>query len=666
MIEFEFLRSLVIIFGLSAVVVFILGKFRVPSIIGFLIAGVVLGPHGLELIKEVHLVEVFAEIGIVLLLFTIGLEFSLKGLLALRKTIFIGGVLQVFSTALLVYWLAIFQGYNMNTSVVLGGLVALSSTAIVLKLLFERAEIDSPHGRASLGILLFQDFCVVMFILLIPVLKGTQSSLKDILYVFAESVVFIVTVIITARWIVPRVLHQIVHTRMRELFIISIIFICLGTAYFTYKLGFSLALGAFIAGLVISESEYSYQAISDILPFKDSFNGLFFISVGMLMDINFFLTNVGTVLMLVFMIIFVKAVTSTISLLLTGMNFRVSLHSGLILAHIGEFSFILAVTGLKAGLITDNVYQLFLSSAIITMSLIPLFVIFSPGVSTWIVSHGLLSRIQGGKTSEEMRGETDRKTDHVIIVGFGVNGKNLAIVLKELEVPYVILELNSRTVNRMREQGEPISYGDATSREILHKMGIERARVIVISIADPSATRKIVNTVRNMNRKIFIVVRTRFLAEVDDLLMSGADEVIPEEFETSIELFSRILNFYHMPKSLINRYADRFRKDHYKMFVKGETPKRLFQDTIALMPDVNYGSFIIEKDSPAVDSSLRNLDIQNKTGANVIAVRRDNNTIMGLRADFVFQAGDFVFLIGDQQSLERAHNIFFKRQEGES
>ena len=340
MADFEFLKFLIIIFGASAITVFTLNKLRIPSIIGFLIAGVLIGPHGLELIKDIHLVEVFAEIGVILLLFTIGLEFSLKNLLVLRKSIFTGGFLQVFLTSLSTYLIARLFGLNTNTSLILGFLVALSSTAIVMRLLLERAEIDSPHGRTSLGILIFQDFCVVLFMLMIPILAGTDTDGMEILWVLVESVVIITAVIISARWLVPKALHQIVHSKIRELFVISIIFICLGTAFLTYKLGLSLALGAFIAGLLISESEYSYQAISDILPFKDSFNSLFFISVGMLMDLNFFISNFTTVLIVVLTIIVLKTFTTTLTAFMTGSNIRVSLHCGLILSQIGELSLI--------------------------------------------------------------------------------------------------------------------------------------------------------------------------------------------------------------------------------------------------------------------------------------------------------------------------------------
>ena len=660
MAEFEFLKSLIIILGASAVALFILNKLRIPSVAGFLIAGILIGPHGLELIKDIRLVEIFAEIGVVLLLFTIGLEFSLKKLLALRKTIFIGGLLQVLITFLIVFALSNAGGKDLNTSLILAFLIPLSSTAIVMKLLFERAEIDSPHGRISLGLLIFQDFCVVLFMLMIPLLAGGDKGIKEITLVLIKSAAIIAAVIISARWVVPRALHQIVHTKMRELFIISIIFICLGAAYLTFKLGLSLALGAFIAGIIISESEYSYQAVSDILPFKESFNGLFFISVGMLMNISFFASNLSAVLLAVLVIILLKTFTSTIAVLIMGSNLRVSLHAGLILSQIGEFSFVLAVAALKAGLITEGTYQYFLSTAIITMLLTPIFLYISPQVSIWITSRKLLARLQETKASAEMSKAGDRKNDHVIIIGFGINGRNLALVLKDLEVPYVVLEMNSRTVSKWRGEGEPIFYGDGTSQEILQKLGIKRAKAVVVSISDPAAARKIVMTARKANPGVYLAVKTGYLAEVQDLLSIGADEVIPAEFETSIQLFSRVLQFYHMPGALIEKYAGKFRKDHYRLFVKGETPKRLFHDTIAVMPDVDYESHVVEKGAPSVGRSVKELGIQHQTGAHVIAVKRGGETIKGLLADLIFQEGDIVFLIGDKSSLENACRLFFK------
>ncbi|MEW6374783.1 MAG: cation:proton antiporter, partial [Thermodesulfobacteriota bacterium] len=542
--ELEFLKTLVIIFGVSAFVVFILHKLRMPSIVGFLLAGVCLGPSGFGLVQDVREVELLAEIGVILLLFTIGLELSLKSLKRISSTILGGGFSQVLFTLLATAAIAYpFLG-KLNESLFTGFLVALSSTAIVLKMLFDRAEMDSPHGRLSMGILIFQDLCVVPFMLLIPILAGNQGSFTGLLWTMVKSATIIFVVIFGARWLVPNILHQIVRTRSRELFVITIILLCLGTALLTSRFGLSLALGAFLAGLVISESEYAYQAISDILPFKDSFNGLFFISVGMLMDFRFLSENLLLVLLAVLFILLLKTFTGFFSVHLLGHPIRVSLQTGLHLAQIGEFSFVLATTGKSAGLITESLYQLFLSASVLTMLLTPFILRASPGISVWMSSKRLLERLDRMRKRTEKEGLPAKREGHVIIVGFGLNGRNLAEVLKETSVPYVVLELNIDTVLEMKKRGEPIFYGDGTRLEILHKLGLATARLLVIVISDPASTRRIVQMARKENPRLYLIVRTRYTAEVEDLLKLGANEVIPEEFETSIEIFAKVLHHY--------------------------------------------------------------------------------------------------------------------------
>jgi CPA2 family monovalent cation:H+ antiporter-2 len=359
-----------------------------------------------------------------------------------------------------------------------------------------------------------------------------------------KSAIILFLVIFGARWLVPNLLHQIVRTRSRELFVITIILLCLGTALLTSKLGLSLALGAFLAGLIISESEYAYQAISDILPFKDSFNGLFFISVGMLMNLGFLAKNPTTILSVVIIILLLKAFTAFLSVHLLGHPIRVSLQTGLHLAQIGEFSFVLAVAGKFAGLITENLYQLFLSASVLTMILTPFILRASPGISIWMSSKKLLERLDRMRRKAEKEGFPLRREGHVIIVGFGLNGKNLAEVLKETSVPYAVLQINNDTVIQMKKKGEPIFYGDGTSPEILHKLGMTTARMLVVAISDPASTRRIVQVARRGNPRLHILVRTRYAAEVEDLLKLGANEVIPEEFETSIEIFAKVLHHY--------------------------------------------------------------------------------------------------------------------------
>ncbi|MCS7163579.1 MAG: monovalent cation:proton antiporter-2 (CPA2) family protein, partial [Thermodesulfovibrio sp.] len=467
---YEFLKSILIIFGISGGIIYILGRLKIPSIVGFLVAGTIIGPYGLGLIKNPHEVEIIAEIGVILLMFTIGIEFSIPRLMALKKEVFLLGSIQVLLTIFLITILSqLASNTSINNSIFYGFIVALSSTAIVMKLLSDKGELNSPHGKVCLGILLFQDICVVPLMLFTQLLSGQGESYYNFLIVIFKSSIILLIVFIFSRLAVPYVLHEIVKTKSRELFIITTIFICLGTAYFTSKLGLSLALGAFLAGVVISESEYSAQAVSDILPFKETFSGIFFISVGMLLNIDFIKTHLTEEFILVGVIFSVKALIILVITYIFIHSLRVSLISALSLAQIGEFSFILAFTGKSLGLLDENSYQSFISASVVTMLLTPLIIRYSPHLVDYLVhkkTFKSLERVRKIKDSDIIV----KKSNHVIIIGFGLNGRNLARVLKETNIPYVILELNPDTVRKMKKKGEPIYYGDGTSQEILHKL----------------------------------------------------------------------------------------------------------------------------------------------------------------------------------------------------
>ncbi|MFQ3574547.1 MAG: monovalent cation:proton antiporter-2 (CPA2) family protein, partial [Thermodesulfovibrionales bacterium] len=512
----SFLTYLVVIFGVSALIVYILNRLKIPSIVGFLIAGVLLGPHGLEIIKDVHTVEVFAEIGVILLMFTIGLEFSLQNLSLLRRSVFSAGTLQVIFTIVVAGGLSFFLlGQSLKSAVFDGFLVSLSSTAIVIKLLMERAEINTPHGRNTVGILIFQDLCVVPFMLLIPILAGQGGGLKDIVFTMLKAVVVIFIVVFLARWGVPHILHEVVKSKSRELFLITIILLCLATALLTQKLGLSLALGAFLAGIVISESEYASQAISDIIPFKESFMGLFFISVGMLLDTSFMVKNITLVLSLVVVILIAKTITASLATSFVCGSIRHSVQTGFYIAQIGEFSFVLAQEGRELALIDENFYQIFLCASVLTMIATPFMIGLAGKSSQWLSSKKMLRRLERLQERHSHNIQDNKAQRHVIIVGFGVNGRNLASALKTSGIPYVILELNPTTVKKMKKLGEPIYFGDSTSLEVLHKVGIMTADMLVVVISDAASTRKTVQIARNERKDIHILVRTRFVAEVD-------------------------------------------------------------------------------------------------------------------------------------------------------
>lgn len=652
--EHEFLRSLVIIFGVSAVVVFVLGRLKIPSIVGFLIAGTIIGPYGVGIVKDIHSIEVLAEIGVILLLFTIGIEFSMARLIRMKKVVIVGGGAQVLLTIALTAIAAYFVTGNANMSIFFGFLIAVSSTAIVFKMLAEKGETDTPHGRIMIGMLIFQDLCVVPMMLFIPVLSGEGTNIMDISMKMGKAVMIIAVVLLSARWIVPRLLHQVVHTRSRELFIITIILICLGIALLTSRFGLTLALGAFLAGLMISESEYAHQATSDILPFKESFIGLFFVSVGMLMNISYISDNCLMIAIAVALIFGLKIITGMTSALIIGSPLRTSIQTGLGLAQIGEFSFVIAVAGRSAGIINEVFYQVFLSSSVITMIMTPFVMKAAPSISAWIASRHLLKRVRRLKEISEREGFQRKRHGHVIIIGFGLNGRNLSRVLKEAEIPYVVLEINSDTVRDMKKKGEPVYYGDGTSREILYKQNIQKARLLVIAISDPSATRRIVSIARLENPDIYIIVRTRYLAEVDDLMTLGANEVIPEEFETSIEIFSRVLHHYHLPRNLITEHIDNIRKDSYSVLRAVELPKKHLTVRHKFMKDIETETYLIKDTSQAVGHSINELHMRTETGVTIIAVQRGEKIHQNPSPDFVLKAEDIMLFIGKKEEINRA------------
>ncbi len=660
----EFIKPLVLILGTSALVIYILGKLKISSVVGFLISGIILGPFVLGLIKNPKEIELFAEIGVILLMFTLGLEFSLKNLYALKKQIFIAGGLKVAFTMLLVYLLFhLLMEKPINESVFFGTLVALSSTAIVMKIILDRAELNTVHGRNVMGILIFQDLIAVWFVLFIPVLSQSQSSFGHIAFTLLKSVLVVITVLVVARWVIPIIFDEIAKTRNRELFIISVILFSLSTAYLTHEMGLSLALGAFLAGIIISESEYAAQAIADIAPLKESFTGMFFISVGMLVNMPFFLSNIVFILAFILIVLLVKAISGTLATLISSKSLRISLLSGFYLSQIGEFSFVLALAGRSAGLLDDYFYQLFLSTSVVTMFFTPFIIMATPSLSEAMLNYfSKKSFVRLKAQKEKMEKQSDKtQYNHTIIIGFGLNGSNLAKVLKSSGLSYVIVELNLETVKKYKNK-EPIYFGDASNAEILHKVGIKDANALVIAISDPFSTRKIVKLARLENKKLYIIARTRYVKEVDELIKLGANEVIPEEFETSLEISSRVLNHYGIPKNVIMEMIESIRENCYRVLRTVLLPSQNLFKNYDVLKSIETISLLLKKNSNWIGKSIGSLEIRQRTGATVIAVNRNGEHITNPTADFVFNENDIVLLIGNKSELNKAYRYFYGNQ----
>lgn len=556
--------DIIIIFSVSLVVVYLFNRLKVPAIVGFLFSGILIGPSIAGLISDPHQIEILGEIGVILLLFSIGVEFSISKLIELRKTIILGGGTQVITTIAITIGLMLLLEQQIENAVFFGFLVALSSTAIVLNLLSSSGAINTKYGQMSLGILIFQDIIIVVMMLLTPMIAGQGGDLStELLNLFLKISGLLIIVFIAGKWLFPYIMIQVARTRIRELFLLSILTIVSLIVLLTHMAGISLALGAFIAGLIVSESDYNHHALASVIPFKDIFSSLFFVSVGMMLDVTFLFSNFFMVLIVIIVLMSVKFITGSLAALVLRHKLATIITTGFTVIQIGEFSFILSTVGMQYGLIDGNLYQIFLSAAVITMTLTPFLIMLGPKVATKI------SNYKNRSIPVDLDPDViDTLNNHLVIIGFGLNGRNLALAARQAKIPYIIIEMNPDTVRAEKAKGEPIFYGDAQSEEVLQHAKINKASIAVVAIFDSSAIRNIARTIKHLNEKIYLIVRTRFVSDVNELYKIGSDEVIPEEYETAIVIFKKVLDKLGIDDDNIQDFVTEIRNNCYQVFRK--------------------------------------------------------------------------------------------------
>ncbi|MBI4445509.1 MAG: cation:proton antiporter [Acidobacteria bacterium] len=651
--QHPFLQDLITVYAFGVVIVYFFRRLNQSAMAGFLITGVLIGPHGLGLVSSVHSVEVLAEAGIMLLLFSVGIEFSLRKFSQMRTVFWRAAPLQVLSHVAVVSLLASYAGINIGLGILLGLLVALSSTAVVLRLFVERGESDSLHGRITLGILIFQDFCIVPGILLLPMLGSQQLGWMPLFLALAKAVAIIVGVLFAARYFFPRLLHQITLTQSRELFVITCILMFLGTAWLTSRAGLSLALGSFLAGLILSESEYSHQIFAEIRPLRDSLNSLFFISVGMLVNPSFVWPNLWMLAGLIVLLVVSKGALSAGAVLASGFPLQTALLAGLPLAQIGEFSFVLLNEATELGMVPADWYQIILSCAIITMILSPALM----SLSRRLLSMSMVSRVAGSLAVRSGHGQEPSEIirDHVLICGFGASGRNIARVLKENAIPYLILELNPQLVRESRSNNEPILYGDCTEPLILEHVGVRYARAMVLAVSDPFSTGRAVSAARSLNREVPILVRTKYLSEIDALYNLGASEVVAEEFEASIELLTRILRLYHVPRARVAEEIKNIRDQRYEIFRE----RRLTVPRLRLSSELEIytETFEVPPDSGVRGRRVAEIGLHERAGTLILGIIRSRETLSNPGPNDTIHTGDRLVLSGTKEQLDRARQI---------
>ena len=643
------LPHIILIYAIALALVVALARVRVPAIVAMMLAGVVAGPSGLRVITSAEEVEMLAELGIVLLLFTVGLDFSLAAVRQIWRTIVTAGTLQMLLTAgtfAVLAWL-ILQG-SPQRSVFIGLFVALSSTAIVLKGLAERNELSAPHGRLTVGILLLQDLAIVVLLLLVPILSG-QTPLSAVPGAVARALLAIAAVAGGSRLVLPWLLRLVTASGRREAFPLAIVVGAVGTAWLGSLMGLSMAVGAFLAGLMLAESEYSHQAYAEVRPVRDVLSGLFFISLGLLIDVPSMLRQMHVVAALTGSIIAIKAALATAALLIAGTPPRIAITSGIGLAQVGEFSFIMGRAGVDAGLVPGTMWQAMLGASVITMVLTPLLLNAAPSLAVRV------SR-RWQAPSSDLEEAIPHLSGHVIVLGFGVGGQMVSHALRQLDVPYLILELNGSTVQKARANGELIFYGDATSPESLHAAHLSDALAIVSLVSDPDGALRMVKTAREISPSVPIVVRTRYRTEADRLQKAGATVAVAEELETSLEVLAQLLARLHVAGNVIESLLDKFRRETVTLRPV-RAPQAMLDSLPAELQQMPVATHQVAAAEWAIGRSIGELNLRARTNASVMAIQRGGRYITTPSPDEQLQENDVLYLVGDETDVMLARNL---------
>ncbi len=660
-VTLPFLDEMVALFTVSVLIAYISHRLKLVPIAGFLLAGVLIGPGALGLVRDQELVNSTAEIGVILLLFTIGVEFSLEKLARIKRFIFAGGGMQTGLTTALVTGLLLIFGVTWQEGLFTGFLVALSSTAIVLGLLASRSEEGTTSGQMALAVLIFQDLAVVGMVLMVPILGGQGGTPAGVLWVLAKAVGVVVAVVVLARKGVPWLLEKIARTRRQELFLLTVMAICFGTAWVTSLAGVSLALGAFLAGLMVSESHYSENALSEILPLRTIFNAVFFVSIGMLLDVGFLVNNLPLVLGAAVGVLLLKTAITAGSVMALGLPVRIAAATALTLAQIGEFSFVLEVAGRPFGLTPAGLgvagQQTFIAVTVLLMLLTPFLMHLGPKLG-WALAETRLGRTHEDPDALPATEEEMPLEDHVIVVGSGPAGQHLVRVLRNTDIPFVLIDLDPVKVEAARADDVPVLYGDASRPHILEKAAVHRAKLCAVVINDAAAIERVIGVARFENPTLQIIARTRFIGDIERLQQAGADVVVPEELETSVRIFSQVLGAYMIPPEEIERQVRTLRADDYRV-LRGSIQEAHLMVLQGLDEDgLHTRAIAVRPGAPAAGCTLAELALRQKHGLTVLAVRRGSRTHGNPAGDFRLEPGDRLVLIGLATQFAHCADLF--------
>ena len=629
------LQNMAAILITAVIVLLIFNKLKLPTMIGLFITGIVLG----HAINDTSMISTLSELGVVFLLFIIGLEFSIEKFSAIKRYALIGGILQVTLTTALVTLLGLALGLPLKSAIFLGFLVAFSSTAIVMKIMQQKHLNHSVQGRVTLGILIFQDIAVIVVILITPLLGGQSIELHTFPELIIKIIGVVILIIIGSKWFIPLALKDAAKTKNRDLFMLLTLFICMGTTFATSLIGIGPELGAFLAGLLISKTEYSHQTLGYVQPFQDVFMSLFFISIGLMVNLHLFLYNIGIILVLTAIILFIKFTATLLTGKVLKLPNRISISIAILLSQIGEFSFVLAREGMSYGLMTKEFFSIFLGVSILTMSVSPFLQKLTPQITRLLGRISYFQEDEELKTLPEELSEAQPIKDHVILVGMGRVGKQMTKACNQFHVPILAVDMNPIVVEQQQNLGVPIIYGNASNENVLKQLRVTSAQCIVISASTYEGTLKTIDAARRLNPDIHIIVRTKYLKNIEEVIEAGADEVIPKEFETSILMFTRIMDYYNKDMDEIAEAVNDLRSDNYDAFrsVSSEDVSAYLSNSFT---EVELDSIRVYNDAHISDFPFE------KNNLTITSVIRDNSTIIHIDDNFQFLEDDIILFTG--------------------
>ncbi len=622
-----------------------------PLLIGYILAGVLVGPYtgGIHIVN-LHDIELLAEIGVALLLFALGLEFSLKELQPVRTIAMFGAPLQMLLTIAFGYGIGRYLfDWQWDQSLWFGALISLSSTMVILKTLMSRGVLGTLASRVMIGMLIVQDLAIVPMLILLPTLNDIANSLPLLGWALLKAILFLAAMIFIGTRVMPRLLKLVASWESRELFLLSVVAVGVGVGYATYLVGLSFAFGAFVAGMVLSESDYSHQALSDVIPLRDIFGLLFFVSVGMLFNPVFLLENIGMVAGTVVLVIVGKAlIFGTITRVFGYVN-AAPLIIGLGLFQIGEFSFVLAKVGLNTNSISEDLYSLILTTAVVTMVLTPLFSRMA------VPLYGLWRRYLPREPISTFNLPGEELRDHVVVIGYGRVGQAATQVMQRVGLQHIIIELNHRILEQCKTDGCPVIYGDATSEIMLESAGVQRARLVLLTLPDEVGASLVVHHIRKLNPQVHIVARAVHLEQVNELRNLGVYEAVQPEFEAGLEMMRQVLVHYKISTPDIHRFSDAVRSEMYAplCFVEGSGK------SMEILHDIRWAKEALEIEwltipasGIAVGQTIGSLEVRRRTGASIVAVLRGEDLIVNPGANHVFTAGERLAILGRGEQRE--------------